>query len=67
MIVTGVLESWYDPNRPVFIHEDGTDLGSHRKVGADSYIHVECRSERIANDMVAVLQSLGYIGVMVEA
>ena len=63
MIVTGVLEAWYDPTRPVFTHVEEVDLGKRRKVGRDSRIRVECRNERIANDIVSILRTLGYIDV----
>lgn len=66
MIVTGIIETWYDPTKPYYTHHDSMDLGRRRKPSKDSTIKVECRSERIANDLAAVFRALEFKNVRVE-
>lgn len=64
--VTGTLESWYDPNRPVFSHEDTKLLGKRRKIAPDKVVVVTSESSTVAEELAKVFTGLNFKDVAIE-
>lgn len=65
-VVSGKLDTWHDPHRPVFLYQHGADPKlKPRKIARTSTIRVKCQTTSTAWHMKTVFKHL-FNDVVVE-